>query len=340
MTRIAAIDCGTNSLRLLITDCVNSPDGTLSLHEVSQRMEIVRLGQGVDRTGELAADALARTDVALQGFAEELAAQRVEQVRVVATSALRDVRNAQAFVDMVCCRLGVVPEIISGQAEAALAFGGATRGLSEAEYPCPRWVIDIGGGSTEMVNQPIGGDELRAVSMDVGAVRLTERWFQHDPPTDAQLTGARGDVAAALGHAFQNRAAPEHAPQDRGGVGTVIGVAGSVTTVAAIALGLTSYQPDRLHHVRLDAAVVSRIAADLLVSSRAEREANPAIHPGRVGVIAAGALILDEVLRWLGASELVVSERDILHGITYGMLADITRFHHKTLLPEDRVVAP
>ncbi len=316
MTRVAAIDCGTNSLRLLIAD--GGTGGDSSLCEVSQRMEIVRLGQGVDRTGELTQTALARTDAVLDGFAAELAALRVERVRVVATSVLRDVCNADAFVAIVRHRLGISPEIVSGQAEGALAFRGATHGLEDSlRYPRPHLVIDIGGGSTELVRGPaVGTDgELLAVSMDVGAVRLTERYFHHDPPTLDEVSAARADVTAALGYASAVRAG--------GSAGAVIGVAGSVTTVAAIALGLTSYQPERLHHVWVDGAVVSRVAEGLLAASRSERDANLAIHPGRADVIAAGALILQEVLRWTGSTGLVVSEHDILHGIAYGLLAEV-----------------
>jgi len=305
LTRVAAIDCGTNSLRLLIAD-----GGDGGLREVFRRMQIVRLGQGVDRTGELAETALIRAGAVLDGFAVEIAEQCVDRVRMVATSALRDARNTDAFVAIVRDRLGISPEIISGQAEAALAFRGATSGLAGNLHP-PYLVIDIGGGSTELVRQSATNGELKAASMDVGAVRLTERHFSHDPPTGDEVAAARADIAAALEPVDVVRA---------GALGTVIGVAGSVTTVAAIALGLTSYQPERLHHARIDAAMVSRVAAELLAASRVEREAAPAIHPGRVDVIAAGALILNEVLRWIGAPELVVSEHDMLHGIAYGML--------------------
>ncbi len=307
MTRVAAIDCGTNSLRLLIAD--SAADG---LAEISKRMEIVRLGEGVDRTGELTQPALVRAAAVLNAFASELTTLGVTRVRMIATSALRDARNAEVFVALVRSRLGIAPEIIDGRSEAALAFRGATYDLATGRrYRFPHLVLDIGGGSTELVCGQLGGENDPWISsMDIGAVRLTERHFRHDPPTADEVTAARADIAVAL----------ESVGARPRGIGTVIGVAGSVTTVAAVVLGLTSYQPAQLHHAVIDAATVSRVVEGLLTASPSERSSIPAIHPGRVDVIGAGGLILDEVLRWIGLPDLLISEHDMLHGIALGML--------------------
>ncbi|MGH3428895.1 MAG: exopolyphosphatase [Mycobacteriales bacterium] len=311
MTRVAAIDCGTNSLRLLIAQTGDAESGFL---ELLRRVEIVRLGQGVDRTGRLADEALRRADLVLAGFAEDLLERRVELVRAVATSAMRDAENSADFLAMVRSRLGIEPEIVGGEDEARLAFRGAVHEIAgDPDFPTPHCVLDVGGGSTELVwgdNGSYTGPHLAAaVSMNVGAVRLTERHLGEDPPTVTGLAAARRDVAAALDGIGPP---PE--------VGTLIGVAGSVNTVAAVSLGLTEYRPDLLHHVRLRAETVSEVAERLAAQSHRERAANPAIHPGRVDVIVAGALIVDEVVKRLGCSELIVSEHDILHGIAYRAL--------------------
>jgi exopolyphosphatase/guanosine-5'-triphosphate,3'-diphosphate pyrophosphatase len=307
MTRVAAIDCGTNSLRLLIAD-VDASRGTLV--DVNREMNIVRLGQEVDRTRRFADDALERTFAVCRDYAEQIRAQHVERMRFVATSASRDVSNRDAFVDGVRQALGVDPEVISGDEEAALSFTGATRELLDGNgLRQPYLVVDIGGGSTEFV---VGGRDVDAArSVDVGCVRLTERHLRNDPPTGAQIDAARADIVAAIDLAAQTVPMKTAA--------TLVGLAGSVTTVAAIALGLDEYDPVRIHHSRIPAAQVHAVAEQLLAMTRAQRAAMPVMHPGRVDVIGAGALILDTIVERVGAAEVVVSEHDILDGIAFSI---------------------
>jgi len=307
MTRVAAIDCGTNSLRLLIAD-VDALRGTLV--DVDREMKIVRLGQGVDRTRRFADDALERTFAVCRDYAERIDRQHVERVRFVATSASRDVSNRDAFVDGVRRALGVDPEVISGEEEAALSFAGATRDLLGVPgMKEPYLVVDIGGGSTEFV---VGGREVEAArSVDVGCVRLTERHLHDDPPTSAQIEAARADIVAAIDVAAQTVPMKTAA--------TLVGLAGSVTTVAALALGLDKYDPVRLHHSRISAAQVHVVAEQLLSMTRAQRAALPVMHPGRVDVIGAGALVLDTIVQQVVAAEVVASEHDILDGIAFSI---------------------
>ncbi len=306
MTRVAAVDCGTNSIRLLVAD-VDGDD----LADVVRRMEIVRLGEGVDRTGRLSDAGLERTFSALDDYAAVIRSYDVERVRMVATSATRDAANRSVFVDGVVQRLGVPPEVASGDEEAALSFDGATRELraeGTAGFLAPYLVCDIGGGSTEFVL----GDEhgmLSARSVDVGCVRLTERHLHDDPPTAAQIEAARADVRAALD--VVRRTVDVSAAQ------TLVGLAGSVTTVVALALGLDRYRPERIHHARVDATDVRRITTSLLSMTRAERAALPVMHPGRVDVIGAGALVLNTVVTELDMPAVVASEHDILDGIAF-----------------------
>ena len=307
MTRVAAIDCGTNSLRLLIAD-VDAARGTLV--DVDREMNIVRLGQGVDRTRRFADDALQRTFAVCRDYAHRIDAQHVERVRFVATSATRDVSNRDAFIDGVRRAVGVDPEVISGDEEAALSFAGATRELLGGQgMEEPYLVVDIGGGSTEFV---VGAREVEAArSVDVGCVRLTERHLRDDPPTPAQIDAARVDIVAAIDLAAQTVPMKTAA--------TLVGLAGSVTTVAAIALGLDEYDAVRIHHSHISAAQVHEVAEMLLAMTRAQRAALPVMHPGRVDVIGAGALILDTIVEWVGAAEVVVSEHDILDGIAFAI---------------------
>ncbi|HEY3925632.1 MAG TPA: Ppx/GppA phosphatase family protein [Acidothermaceae bacterium] len=307
MTRVAAIDCGTNSLRLLIAD-VDASRGTLV--DVDREMNIVRLGQGVDRTRRFADDALERTFAVCRDYAQQIEAHHVERVRFVATSASRDVSNRDAFVDGVRRALGVDPEVITGDEEAALSFSGATRELLDVQgMQQPYLVVDIGGGSTEFV---VGGRDVEAArSVDIGCVRLTERHLRDDPPTAAQIDAARADIIAGIELAAQTVPMKTAA--------TLVGLAGSVTTVAAIALGLHEYDPVRIHHSRISAAHVHEVAEQLLAMTRAQRAAMPVMHPGRVDVIGAGALILDTIVKQVGAAEVVVSEHDILDGIAFSI---------------------
>jgi exopolyphosphatase/guanosine-5'-triphosphate,3'-diphosphate pyrophosphatase len=302
MTRVAAIDCGTNSIRLLVADL--PPDGG-PLADVTRQMEIVRLGQGVDRTGVLAPAAIERTRVALAGYAEQIRRLGAVRVRMVATSASRDARNAEDFRAMVTGILGAPPEVVSGDEEARLSFVGAVRGLP----PARNLVVDIGGGSTEFV---VGGTDVeRAISVDIGCVRMTERHLHDDPPTAAQIAAARADIEAAVDRALD--VVGGHHPE------RVVGLAGSVTTVAAIALELPGYQPERTHHAWVSTVDCARIADRLLGMTRAQRLAVPVMHPGRADVIGAGALILRTILERAGAAGVVASEHDILDGIAWSL---------------------
>ena len=310
MSRVAAIDCGTNSIRLLVAEV----DQRGALRDLSRRMEIVRLGEGVDRTGRFADAALARTFAALDDYADEIKRLDAESVRMVATSASRDVDNRDAFVAGVQERLGVAPVVVSGDEEAQLSFAGATAELrGSSRFASPYLVCDIGGGSTEFV---LGDDTgVRAArSVDIGCVRMTERHLHDDPPTQEQIDAATDDIKAAI------TAVQQAVPV--GEARTLVGLAGSVTTVAALALGLTSYDAERIHHSVISAADVHAVAQSLLGQSRAERATAPVMHPGRVDVIGAGALVLDLVLACCGFDEVVVSEHDILDGIALSLFDD------------------
>ena len=301
--RVAAVDCGTNSIRLLVADL----DGA-EKKDVHREMRVVRLGEGVDRTGVLAPAALARTREAALDYAATCRDLGAERTRFVATSATRDAANRGDFVALVQDAFGLEPEVVSGDEEAALSFLGATRGLV-AEPPF--LVVDIGGGSTELV---LGTDRVRAAaSVDVGCVRLTERHLRSDPPTAEQVAAARADVEAALARAEQVVPVAE--------ARTAVGLAGSVTTVAALALGLPSYQPDRIHLSRVSARDVREVTERLLAMTRAERAALPVMHPGRVDVIGGGALVLLALVERFGLEEVLVSEADILDGIALSVLS-------------------
>ena len=309
MVRVAAIDCGTNSVRLLVADVPESGDRALT--DLTRRMEIVRLGEGVDRTGRLAAAAIDRTRVALADYAGEIRRLGAERVRMVATSASRDAANADEFTSMVHDTLGVAPEVVSGDEEARLSYAGAVRGLP-AGARLPYLVVDIGGGSTEFVR---GGPAmgLRAVSVDIGCVRMTERHLAGDPPTPAQVVAAEADIGAAVEYAL--------AAVDGRAAGTLVGLAGSVTTVAGIALGLPAYRPDQIHHARISYDEVAKVTADLLGMPRERRLALPVMHPGRADVIGAGALVLRIVMTVAGADEVIASEHDILDGIAWSLVS-------------------
>ena len=310
MTRVAAIDCGTNSVRLLVAD-VDGRAGTLT--DIDRRMEIVRLGQGVDRTGAFAPEALQRTLAVLRDYAALIERYAAPAVRFVATSATRDASNRDEFVSGVRDILGVEPEVVTGAEEAALSFAGATRELGEgADLVRPFLVVDIGGGSTEFILGDPAAGATAARSVDVGCVRLTERHLHGDPPTGEQVAAAEADVEAALA------LAAESVPLDE--ARTLVGLAGSVTTVAAIALRLPAYLPERIHHARIGANEVCETADRLLAMTRAERAALPVMHPGRVDVIGAGALVLATIVDRLAFSEVVVSEHDILDGIAWSLV--------------------
>jgi exopolyphosphatase / guanosine-5'-triphosphate,3'-diphosphate pyrophosphatase len=299
--RVAAIDCGTNSVRLLVADVTGD-----RLTDVAREMRIVRLGEGVDRTGRLASEAIERTRRALVGYAEQIATSGATRVRMVATSASRDASNAAGFQAMVRGVLGIDPEVITGDEEARLSFTGAVRGLSAEP---PYLVVDIGGGSTEFVT---GRSEVEAaLSVDIGCVRMTERHLHSDPPTAPEIAAAERDITAAVDRAL----AAVHGRDAR----TLIGLAGSVTTVTALALGLPSYDAERIHQARASQDAVAKVTADLLAATVAERRGLPVIHPGRADVIGAGALILRIIMERSGQPAVVASEHDILDGICYSL---------------------
>ncbi|MEU6089224.1 Ppx/GppA phosphatase family protein [Streptomyces sp. NPDC047085] len=311
-TRVAAVDCGTNSIRLLVAD-VNPATGELL--ELDRRMTIVRLGQDVDRTGRLAPEALERTFAACREYADVIRELGATNVRFVATSASRDAENRDEFVRGVVDILGVEPEVISGDQEAEFSFTGATKELAgRDDVARPYLVVDIGGGSTEFV---VGDDHVRAArSVDVGCVRMTERHLVHegkvsDPPTAQQIAAMRADIEAALDLAEETVPLRE--------ARTLVGLAGSVTTVSAIDQELPEYDSERIHHSRVTQGRVRQITEWLLRSTHAERAAIPSMHPGRVDVIGAGALVLLAIMERIGAEEVVVSEHDILDGIAWSV---------------------
>ena len=312
MTRVAGIDCGTNSIRLLIAD-VDLEAGTLT--DVTRQMTVVRLGQGVDRTGEFAAAALERTFAATDDYAAQCREAGVQAIRFVATSATRDARNRDVFLDGVRERLGVTPEVITGDEEARLSFRGATSVL-DASHDAPYLVVDLGGGSTEVV---LGTAEPDAAhSMDVGCVRMTERHLVSDPPEPDEIAAATADIHEAIDVAF------EGVPIER--TRTLVGLAGSITTVTAHALGLHAYDRDRINGAVLPIDLAIQACDELLHSSRDSRAAMGFMHPGRVDVIGAGALVwrtlmgrVREAVHAEGGElpHVVTSEHDILDGIAF-----------------------
>lgn len=309
IVRVAAIDCGTNSIRLLIADIAN---GTLT--DVVRTMVIVRLGEGVDKTGEFSQAALERTFAAIDSFAALISEHQPELVRFVATSASRDVSNRDEFVDGVASRLGIEPDIISGDEEAALSFLGATADLTNLSEPptAPYLVIDIGGGSTEFVLGTTG--PTAAISTNVGCVRMTERHLISDPATPQQIAAATADIDAAIDLAYSAVPIAQ--------ANSLIGLAGSVTTVAAIALGLSEYDSTAIHGSRISAQDIHRVTQDLLAMTRAERAKLGPMHEGRIDVIGSGALVLDRIMIRIGLKQVVVSERDILDGIARGLISN------------------
>jgi exopolyphosphatase/guanosine-5'-triphosphate,3'-diphosphate pyrophosphatase len=299
--RVAAIDCGTNSIRLLIADVTGD-----RLTDVARRLELVRLGEGVDRTGFLQPAAIERTRQALLGYAAEIAELGVGRVRMCATSASRDASNAADFRAMVRAVLGVDPEVITGDEEARLSFAGAVHGLVADP---PHLIVDIGGGSTEFVTGRSEPDS--AVSMDIGCVRMTERHLRSDPPTADEIAAAERDITAAVDTALA--AVPGRQAR------TLVGLAGSVTTVTALALELPEYDATRIHHARTSYDAVAKVTAELLAATVAERLGLPVMHPGRADVIGAGALILRIIMERAGQTSVVASEHDILDGIAFGL---------------------
>ena len=300
--RVAAIDCGTNSIRLLIADI----DGN-NFREIVRDMEIVRLGQGVDQTGQFHPDAIARTLAAVDKFAAEIAKRGVEKIRFCATSATRDATNRHLFVDGVRERLGIELEVISGEEEAALSFAGAIKDLDPSNGPF--LVVDIGGGSTEFV---FGTSTVEAAkSVNIGCVRMSERHFASDPATPEQIEAARADIQAAIAHAAE--VVPITMAK------TLVAVAGTATTVAAAALDLPEYDRYAIHLSRISAKQTHDAATMFATKTREQRLSLGYMHPGRVDVIAAGSLVLSEIMNATGATEFVASESDILDGMAFSL---------------------
>lgn len=308
MTRAAAVDCGTNSIRLLIADV----DGS-SVVDVVREMRIVRLGQGVDATGRFADEALKRVFDACDEFAELIDEHGPMPVRFVATSATRDAENRDEFIAGVKERLGVAPEVISGEEEASLSFLGASAGVSsrvEGGLPQPVLVMDLGGGSTELV---VGsGTAGSGFSMNIGCVRMTERHITADPISDEQIAAVEADVDAAFDEAAQH--------VDIASARALVGVAGTITTLTAAALELDAYVPDAIHGAQLSSDEVSRTVQSLIEMASDERAKLPYMHPGRVDVIVGGAIVYRRLIRRIeeavgGSIPIVTSEADILDGI-------------------------
>ncbi|MFT3874350.1 MAG: Ppx/GppA phosphatase family protein [Nocardioides sp.] len=300
---IAAVDCGTNTIKMLI--------GQLP-EIVVRESRAVRLGQGVDTSGELAEEALVRAFAALDEYAALIAQHPVERIRFCATSATRDASNAEVFAAGVRERLGVDPEVVSGDEEARLSFDGAVRNLVRDPEP-PVLVIDIGGGSTELVLGRRGADGRSrvesAVSLDIGSVRLSERHLHSDPPSSAELAACAADADTAL----------DGSPVDLALARTVVGVAGTIITVGAGVLDLPTYDPIRTDQAVVPVDGVHDYVRRLAQLTLAQRLALPYMHPGRADVIVGGALILDRVLRRTRTDSLVISEADILDGIAWSI---------------------
>jgi exopolyphosphatase/guanosine-5'-triphosphate,3'-diphosphate pyrophosphatase len=307
VTPVAAVDCGTNSLRLLIAEPTNSG----SLADLERRTEIVRLGQGVDATGEFHPDALARTFTVVEQYADRIrqAGVPVDRIHFVATSASRDVRNREVFFDGVRQRLGVTPDVISGDKEAQLSFTGAlSRVRPEGE---PVLVMDIGGGSTEFIVGSAAAEMSFAISLDIGSVRITERFLKTSPPAAADLAAAAAYVDGLL----------ESSAVDFASVGTWIGVAGTATTLAGVYLELAEYDRERVHGASIPLADLAALLKRLSTMTVEEIRALPSMHPGRADVITGGSLIASRVAVHVPVPDMIVSESDILDGIALELLA-------------------
>ena len=302
MSRVATIDCGTNSIRLLIADIT---DG--NFREIIREMEIVRLGQGVDATGQFDPEAVERTLSATRKYADLIRSKGVEKIRFCATSATRDASNREIFIDGVKEILGIEPEVIPGSEEAALSFIGATKELKHAE--APYLVVDIGGGSTEFV---LGTEEVKyAKSVNIGCVRMAERHLKVSPPKPLDVQNAIADIDKAIFEASHIVRLTE--------AKTLIAVAGTATTVAAAALNLDQYDRYAIHLSRIPTEKVLEVAQRFSLMKREELAALPYMHPGRVDVIAAGAIVLSRVMVATGAKEFVASESDILDGMAWSL---------------------
>jgi exopolyphosphatase / guanosine-5'-triphosphate,3'-diphosphate pyrophosphatase len=304
--RVAAIDIGTNSVLLLIAEARAG-----ELVPLVERATITRLGEGVDRSGVLAEAACRRTLSCLEDYARELRACAVDRLDVVATSAMRDARGGEAFLRDAASRLGVLPRVISGDEEARLTFEGA---LSALELKGRVVVCDVGGGSTEIVIGSARGKERvldSAVSLDIGSVRLFERHVESDPPEPRSLASAAADVRRAL----ESVPAPAAA--------SLVGVAGTITTLYAIEIGLSRYDAARVHGARLSRHAVETLCARLASLPLVERRQLAGLEPGRADVIVTGAVLVLELMRWAGAGELVVSDRGVRWGLATRLTASL-----------------
>jgi exopolyphosphatase/guanosine-5'-triphosphate,3'-diphosphate pyrophosphatase len=300
--RVAAIDCGTNSIRLLIADIDSS-----NFREIYRTMEIVRLGQGVDQNKAFHPDAIARTLAAVDLFAQEISKRGVEHIRFCATSATRDATNRELFIDGVKQRLGVEPEVISGEEEARLSFIGAIKEFAQSDAPF--LVVDIGGGSTEFV---YGHSDVEfAKSVNIGCVRMTERNIHSDPPKAEEIENARRDIQEAI--AVADSVVPITQAK------TLIAVAGTATSVAASALNLEIYDRQLIHLSHVSAEQTHHVAITFAAMNAEERSHVGFLHPGRADVFAAGSLVLSEIMKATGAKEFVASEADILDGIAWSL---------------------
>jgi exopolyphosphatase / guanosine-5'-triphosphate,3'-diphosphate pyrophosphatase len=309
--RVAAVDCGTNTIRLLIADLDPS---TGQQADVDRQLRYVRLGQGVDRTGRLADEAMSRTLEAAEDYAARCRTHGAARIRIGATSAVRDAANADEFLDEMTERLGARPEVLAGSEEASLSWLGAMRDLAAADLPKDQLVVDIGGGSTEVI-RGAGNSIAGARSLDIGSVRLTERHLTADPPTEEQIAAAAADADAAFD------AVTVRDGIDLAAVGSVVGVAGSITTIAAHTLALDSYDSNRIHHARLPIDDVIASCATLLATPVDARRAMPFMPSGRADVIGGGAVVLGRLLLRLAPTlrlpYLVVSEHDFLDGLAW-----------------------
>jgi len=306
--RLGAVDIGTNSVRLLVADVAGAGRGAM-LTPVDRRMHITRLGQGVDATRRLAPDAIERTVGVLHEYRDALDTLGVERVRATATSAARDAANRDAFFGQATDALGVPPELLPADEEARLSFLGATAELDE---PSPYLVVDIGGGSTEFVvgtTEPAG-----LLSVDIGCVRITEQFLHSDPPAPEELSAAISVVRDYLADVERSIPGVREA-------GTLVGLAGTVTTVAAVEQGLPEYDRDRIHHFRLSRAATEDVFRTLALEPSDERRANPGLEPERVDVIVGGAVVLVAILRTFEFDEVLVSEADILDGLVRSLAA-------------------
>ncbi|WP_394262310.1 exopolyphosphatase [Trueperella sp.] len=307
--RVAGIDCGTNSIRLLIADV---PGRHQPLEDVVRRMEVARLGQGVDRTGKFDPEALERTLAFVDEYADQCRQHGVESIRFAATSATRDASNRDAFLDGVKERLGVDVQVLSGEEEARASFEGATSVLGDTTEE-PFLTVDLGGGSTEFVLGLNDGTILGAASMNVGCVRMRERHLEHDPASEEEVAAARADVHAAL----------ERTGLDLSETRTLIGLAGTITTITAKALDLPMYDAARIHGAEMSLAEVDGVCEWFIRSTAEERARLPFMHPGRVDVIHSGALVWQEIIRHVAAetatkvplTHTITSEHDILDGL-------------------------